>query len=129
MLWDVRPGAAHLQARGLKLDTGIVGLPVVPNAREVLKEKIYKVLGDISEQIPEDAEYRKAIEATYKFRYGVLRYRGLLARNPAGDFTIAFSRKPGLVPTLLIKINGQLYDQILNASKYDRTCSYMFCPG
>jgi hypothetical protein len=69
LLWNVQPTAAILQARGLKLDTGIVGLAVVPNAREVLKDKINKVLGDVAEQIPEDTEYRKAIEATYHFRY------------------------------------------------------------
>ncbi len=68
LLWNVRPTAAILQARGLKLDTGIVGLPVVPNAREVLKDKINKVLGEVAEQIPEETEYRKAIEATYNFR-------------------------------------------------------------
>lgn len=68
LLWNVRPSTAILLTRGLKLDTGIVGLPVVPNAREVLKEKINKVLADVAEQIPEDTEYRRVLEATYNYR-------------------------------------------------------------
>ena len=56
------------QLRGIKADTGIVGLKVVPNAREVLREKLNHVLQAIAEHIPEQAEYRKAVEATMQYR-------------------------------------------------------------
>jgi len=68
LLWKVDQLAALGQLRGLKLDTGIVGLKVVPNARKVLREKLTDVLQAISDQIPEEAEYRKAVEATMQFR-------------------------------------------------------------
>ncbi len=68
LLWKVDQLAALSQLRGIKADTGIVGLKVVPNAREVLREKLNDVLQAISEQIPEQAEYRKAVEATMQFR-------------------------------------------------------------
>ncbi len=68
LLWKVDQLAALGQLRGIKADTGIVGLKVVPNAREVLREKLNDVLQAISEQIPEQAEYRKAVEATMQFR-------------------------------------------------------------
>lgn len=68
LLWKVDQLALLSQSRGVKLDTGIVGLKVVPNAREVLKEKLTDVLQAVSEQIPEEAEYRKAVEATMQYR-------------------------------------------------------------
>ncbi|CAK0782404.1 hypothetical protein CVIRNUC_005671 [Coccomyxa viridis] len=56
------------QLRGVKADTGIVGLQALPNAREVLREKLTDVLQAVSEQVPEQAEYRKAVEATMNYR-------------------------------------------------------------
>lgn len=68
LLWKVDQLASLSQLRGVKADTGIVGLKVVPNAREVLREKLNDVLQAISQQIPEQAEYRKAVEATMQYR-------------------------------------------------------------
>ena len=68
LLWEVSPYTAILQTRGVKLDTGIVGLRVVPNAREVLKDRLNTVLEEVAEHIPPEAEYRKVVEATMKFR-------------------------------------------------------------
>ena len=68
LLWKVDELALLTQLRGIKVDTGIVGLKVVPNAREVLREKLTDVLRAVSEQIPEQAEYRKAVESTMQFR-------------------------------------------------------------
>jgi hypothetical protein len=68
-LWNVHPYAALVQTRGVKVDTGIVGLKVVPNARQVLKDKLNSVLDAVAEQIPEEAEYRRVVEATIKHRY------------------------------------------------------------
>ena len=68
LLWKVDDLAFLTQLRGVKVDTGIVGLKVVPNAREVLREKLTDVLRAVSEQIPEQAEYRKAVESTMQFR-------------------------------------------------------------
>ena len=70
LLWEVSRYAPILQTRGVKLDTGIVGLKVVPNAREVLKDRLNDVLDAVAEQIPAEAEYRKAVEATVKHRCG-----------------------------------------------------------
>lgn len=70
LLWNISSYTPVLQARGLKLDTGIVGLKVVPNAREVSKDKLNSLLETVAEQIPAEAEYRKAVEATAKFRCG-----------------------------------------------------------
>lgn len=82
LLWNVRPSTAILLTRGLKLDTGIVGLPVVPNAREVLKDKINKVLADVAEQIPEDTEYRRVLEATYNYRSYIIQCSIVGQENP-----------------------------------------------
>lgn len=68
LLWSARPYAAEIQSRGLKLDTGIVGLSVVPNAREVLKDRLNSVLEAVAQHIPEEAEYRRVVEATMKHR-------------------------------------------------------------
>ena len=70
LLWEVSCYAPILQTRGVKTDTGIVGLKVVPNAREVLKDRLDHVLEVVAEQIPAEAEYRKAVEATFKHRCG-----------------------------------------------------------
>ena len=48
------------QLRGVKADTGIVGLKALPNAREVLREKLTDVLQAVSEQVPEQAEIQKS---------------------------------------------------------------------
>ena len=68
LLWNVSAYTPILQSRGVKLDTGIVGLKVVPNAREVLKDRLIDLLESVTEQIPAEAEYRKAVEATVKYR-------------------------------------------------------------
>lgn len=68
LLWEVSAYTPILQTRGVKADTGIVGLKVVPNAREVLKDRLNDVLESVTELIPAEAEYRKAVEATVKYR-------------------------------------------------------------
>ena len=58
--------------RGLaKQTTGIVGLPVDEHARENLKSKLHEVL-DAVKVIPEDAEYRRAVERTCHKRLSLL---------------------------------------------------------
>lgn len=98
LLWDVRPSTAVLLTRGLKLDTGIVGLPVVPNAREVLKEKINKVLADVAEQIPEDTEYRRVLEATYNYRSYTIHSQHCRTNKPFSD---AWQPKPLAIETVI----------------------------
>ena len=68
MLWKVDQLGVLCQLRGVKADTGIVGLKALPNAREVLREKLTDVLQAVSEQVPAQAEYRKAVEATMNYR-------------------------------------------------------------
>lgn len=68
LLWKVDQLGMLSQLRGVKADTGIVGLQALPNAREVLREKLTDVLQAVSEQVPEQAEYRKAVEATMNYR-------------------------------------------------------------
>eukprot|EP00249_Psilotum_nudum_P032244 c47530_g1_i1 orf=498-989(-) len=54
----------------VKETTGIVGLPVVENAREVLISLYKQTLKDV-EMIPEQAYYRKTVEKFTKFRLRV----------------------------------------------------------
>lgn len=54
----------------VKASTGIVGLDVVPNAREVLIGLYSKTLKEI-QKVPEDEGYRKAVESFTKHRLGV----------------------------------------------------------
>ncbi|RWR81483.1 ETC complex I subunit [Cinnamomum micranthum f. kanehirae] len=51
----------------VKETTGIVGLDVVPNAREVLISLYTKTLNEIK-AVPEDEGYRKAVESFTKHR-------------------------------------------------------------
>ncbi|NP_001151372.2 NADH-ubiquinone oxidoreductase 13 kDa-B subunit [Zea mays] len=54
--------AALRAARAVKETTGIVGLEVVPNAREVLVGLYERTLKEIK-AVPEDEGYRKAVES------------------------------------------------------------------
>lgn len=56
----------------VKQTTGIVGLDVVPNAREVLIELYSKTLKEI-QAVPEDEGYRKAVESFTRQRLKVCR--------------------------------------------------------
>lgn len=69
----VAPCCTRWQSTGpRKGTTGIVGLDVVPNAREVLDELYTKTLRDI-QIIPEGVAYRTAVEAFTKYRLDVVR--------------------------------------------------------
>ncbi|KAJ6791616.1 putative NADH dehydrogenase [ubiquinone] 1 alpha subcomplex subunit 5, mitochondrial [Iris pallida] len=63
--------AGSLMAR-VKETTGIVGLDVVPNAREVLISLYTRTLGEIK-AVPEDEGYRKAVESFTSHRLKVCR--------------------------------------------------------
>lgn len=68
--WGFNPSAAVF-TRGLKSHTGIAGLDVDPNARETLKTHLEKILESIK-IIPEDAEYRRNVEATVNHKLSVV---------------------------------------------------------
>ncbi len=59
--------AGALQQRCYKTETGLVGLPVDPKAREHLREGILRVLDTVKE-VPDTAEYRKNVESTFSSR-------------------------------------------------------------
>ena len=63
--------SAALLLRGLKSHTGIAGLDVDPNARENLKSHLERVLEAIR-IIPEEAEYRRNVEATINHKLSVV---------------------------------------------------------
>ncbi|XP_062215806.1 probable NADH dehydrogenase [ubiquinone] 1 alpha subcomplex subunit 5, mitochondrial [Phragmites australis] len=66
-------GLATLRAaRTVKETTGIVGLDVVPNAREVLIGLYTRTLKEI-ETVPKDEGYRKAVESFTKHRLQICR--------------------------------------------------------
>lgn len=65
----LRRVALPLMAR-VKETTGIVGLDVVPNAREVLISLYTKTLKEIK-RVPEDEGYRKAVESFTSHRLKV----------------------------------------------------------
>lgn len=71
-----RLNAARLAARCVavrcKSTTGIVGLPVVEDARDSLEEHYGKVLEAV-QVIPESAEFRSLIEKTVNHRLGLLK--------------------------------------------------------
>ncbi|CBK23460.2 subunit NDUFA5 [Blastocystis hominis] len=51
----------------VKRTTGLVGVPVIPNARAVLTELYDKTLENVK-KIPADTEYRKNVEAFTTYR-------------------------------------------------------------
>lgn len=53
--------------RGVKTTTGIVGLPVVEDARGELRKQLQAVL-DALAAIPETAEYRRSVEKTVRYK-------------------------------------------------------------
>ena len=55
----------------LELSTGIVGLEVVPNAREVLLKLYSRTLAEIK-VVPEGVFYREHVEEFTKYRMGVV---------------------------------------------------------
>ncbi|XP_019177776.1 PREDICTED: probable NADH dehydrogenase [ubiquinone] 1 alpha subcomplex subunit 5, mitochondrial [Ipomoea nil] len=59
-----------MMAAKVKETTGIVGLEVVPNAREVLINLYSKTLDEIK-AVPEDEGYRKAVEGFTRHRLNV----------------------------------------------------------
>ena len=65
----LRMAVRPLMAR-VKETTGIVGLEVVPNAREVLIGLYNKTLKEI-QTVPEDEGYRKAVESFTRHRLKV----------------------------------------------------------
>lgn len=65
----LRAVARPLMAK-IKQTTGIVGLDVVPNAREVLIGLYGKTLNEI-QKVPEDEGYRKAVESFTNHRLKV----------------------------------------------------------
>ncbi|KVI07147.1 probable NADH dehydrogenase [ubiquinone] 1 alpha subcomplex subunit 5, mitochondrial [Cynara cardunculus var. scolymus] len=64
-----RPSSLMMMAK-VKETTGIVGLEVVPNAREVLIGLYNKTLNEI-QRVPEDEGYRKAVETFTRHRLKV----------------------------------------------------------
>mmetsp|Transcript_39118 Transcript_39118/g.96894 ORF Transcript_39118/g.96894 Transcript_39118/m.96894 type:complete len:130 (-) Transcript_39118:317-706(-) len=58
--------------QAVKQTTGIVGLEVIPNGREVLGGLVRRVLSDVKAAIPEHAGYRKVVEATYGHRLDII---------------------------------------------------------
>lgn len=61
--------AIELQsARWLKQTTGIVGLEVVDNARDALRQRCQDVLKAV-QVLPEDTAYRKSVESTMTYRH------------------------------------------------------------
>lgn len=64
--------STDIVGRAVKETTGIVGLEVIPNGREVLKKFVLKVLDDVKAHIPEETGYRKIVEATYKHRLDII---------------------------------------------------------
>jgi NADH dehydrogenase (ubiquinone) 1 alpha subcomplex subunit 5 len=55
----------------VKESTGLVGLDVVPNAREVLIGLYNETLKVVNDQIPERAEYRRSVERITNYRLKV----------------------------------------------------------
>ncbi|MFS7949691.1 putative NADH dehydrogenase [ubiquinone] 1 alpha subcomplex subunit 5 [Helianthus anomalus] len=65
-----RPSSLMMMMAKVKETTGIVGLEVVPNAREVLIDLYNKTLTEI-QRVPEDEGYRKAVESFTRHRLSV----------------------------------------------------------
>ena len=58
---------ARFIRRGLKETTGIVGLPVDPDARSNLLSASQAVLAAVQEKVPTEARYRADIESTFNY--------------------------------------------------------------
>lgn len=83
--------------RRLKVNTGISGLEVEPQAKAVLTSLYSKTLAEIT-KIPESAEYRKAVEKMTKERLEVV--------NGTDD-----------IPTIEASIGGGQVEQLIQQAK------------
>ena len=72
-LWPFSTGRKDLDRwarfirRGLKETTGIVGLPVDPDARSNLLSASQAVLAAVQEKVPAEARYRADVESTFNY--------------------------------------------------------------
>lgn len=73
-----RAPVAMAGLRGIKTTTGIVGLPVEPNAKAFLIS-LYSQTLDALEPVPPSSEYRKSVEALVKERLAVVESEDELA--------------------------------------------------
>jgi hypothetical protein len=55
-----------------KISTGVFGLPVIPDAREVYLKQIKKILREIRVNLPPESRFRWLYERTYSFRQKIL---------------------------------------------------------
>jgi len=87
--------------QSIKQTTGIVGLEVIPNGRETLSNLVRKVLAEVRKDIPEDAGYRKVVEATYSRRLEIIE---------ANDDTTVIESKigSGQIEELVSQANDEL---------------------
>eukprot|EP01135_Chromosphaera_perkinsii_P007686 Nk52_evm1s941 gene=Nk52_evmTU1s941 len=85
----------------LKKTTGLVGLAVVPNAKEVLVGSYQKILKEIS-AMPADAGYRKQVEAVTNHRLGVASKSGIT------DEEIETELNCGQIEELIVQAKDEL---------------------
>jgi NADH dehydrogenase (ubiquinone) 1 alpha subcomplex subunit 5 len=62
---DSLTAAASWRPLSSKATTGLVGVPVVDNGRDVLLDVSQRVLDLVSRHVPETAHYRRQVEAVY----------------------------------------------------------------
>eukprot|EP01113_Clastostelium_recurvatum_P008533 TRINITY_DN1403_c0_g1_i1.p1 TRINITY_DN1403_c0_g1~~TRINITY_DN1403_c0_g1_i1.p1 ORF type:complete len:128 (-),score=29.38 TRINITY_DN1403_c0_g1_i1:47-397(-) len=85
----------------IKRSTGLVGLAVVPNAREVLSKLYQQTLKEIR-IIPQGAYYRQHVEDFTKFRLGVV-------EKETDIRTIEGTIKAGQVEELIVMAKNELF--------------------
>ncbi|KAL1525409.1 hypothetical protein AB1Y20_020268 [Prymnesium parvum] len=93
--------------RGLKSNTGIVGLEVEPNAKEILTSLYTKTLQELN-KIPPTAEYRKSVEQMTKERLDIVKgtddlasIEAAIAGGQVEQLIQQAKDELGLIPTLL----------------------------
>ena len=55
-----------------KISTGVTGLPVIPNAREVYLKQINKILRELRVNLPPESRFRWLYERTFTFRQKIV---------------------------------------------------------
>eukprot|EP00298_Acanthocystis_sp_HF-20_P011546 c19448_g1_i1.p1 GENE.c19448_g1_i1~~c19448_g1_i1.p1 ORF type:complete len:216 (+),score=92.95 c19448_g1_i1:32-649(+) len=86
---------------GNKLSTNIVGIPVVPDARQKLIAQCEEILREITIGIPKTAQYRVNVERIFQFRLKV-------AKETESIYEIEKSIRAGQIEELLNQGNGEL---------------------
>jgi NADH dehydrogenase (ubiquinone) 1 alpha subcomplex subunit 5 len=94
------PTEANKVAHPVKTTTGIAGLAVEPNARQILEELYNETMYEL-QKFPADLPYRSTVESYTKYRLGIV-------RSTEDIYTIEQTIDAGQIEELITVARGEL---------------------